>query len=108
MSCNCKNTPTFKEKLKIAKLLTETTGETHVIFIKEVVKEMFICKLSDLNDSLQIVSYYMPDGTELAYTSEKTKKIITKINAKKDVSNSSEVTAEIPTETENESPENLS
>jgi hypothetical protein len=50
----------------------------------------------------------MPDGTELAYTSEKTKKIITKINAKKDVSNSSEVTAEIPTETENESPENLS
>lgn len=85
MSCNCKNTQTFKDKLNIAKTLTEETGNTYVVFIMEAVKEIFVCKLADITDDFNVLSYFMPDGLELAYTSQKTKDIIATIKMKKNV-----------------------
>jgi len=85
MSCNCKNTQTFKDKLNVAKALTEQTGILHVVFIMEAVKEIFVCKLTDITDDFNVLSYYLPDGTECAYTSQKTKDIIATIKTKKNV-----------------------
>ena len=85
MSCNCKNTQTFKDKLSVANTLTEQTGETHVVFIMEAVKEIFVCKLADITDDFNVLSYFLSDGSELAYTSQKTKDIIATIKSKKNV-----------------------
>ena len=85
MSCNCKKTQTFKDKLHHAKHLTYTTGLQHVVFIMEAVKEIFVCKLTDITDDFKVLCYFMPDGSELAYTSQKTKSIIAKIKNKKNV-----------------------
>ncbi len=69
--CNCINTNGFKEKLHEATLLTVETGETHVVYAKEVPdhgKHVFLTKESLLTDDLGICCYYLPDGTEKEYT----------------------------------------
>jgi hypothetical protein len=69
--CNCKNTNGFNQKLAEAKALTAETGQTHVVYAKEVPgqgKFVFMRKESDLNDALGICCYFLPDGTEVVYT----------------------------------------
>lgn len=71
--CNCKETSGFKEKLAEAQRLTAETGETHVVYAKQVVghgKFSFMRKETDLTDELGICCYYLPDGTEKPYTAQ--------------------------------------
>lgn len=75
--CDCKKTDGFKQKLVEAKTLTEQTGETHVVYSKEVPgqgKFAFMRKQSELSDALGICCYYLPDGTEVEFTTVETKK----------------------------------
>jgi hypothetical protein len=67
--CNCAKTPGFKEKLALAKKQTEKTGETHVVYVHKASNTVFMRKQSDLNDSLGICCYFLPDGTEVEYKS---------------------------------------
>lgn len=79
--CDCKKTDGFKQKLAEAKKLTEETGETHVVYTKEVPgqgKHIFLRKETDLNDELGVCCYYLSDGTEVEYTLEVSKEIKTK------------------------------
>ena len=74
--CNCKYTNGFKQKLAEAKQLTEETGRTHVVYALNVPnngKHVFMRKLSDLNDSLGICCYYLPNGEEVEYTTPEVK-----------------------------------
>lgn len=63
--CNCQETPGFNEKLKIAKQLTEQTGETHVVYIRKAVGHAYIRKESDIANAVGICCYFLPDGTEV-------------------------------------------
>ena len=68
--CNCKNTEGFAEKLHQANLLTEETGETHVVYTINVPnhgKHAFLRKETALTDGLGICCYTLPDGTEKEY-----------------------------------------
>jgi len=109
--CNCKNTDGFKQKLAEAKKSTEETGETYVVYAKEVPghgKHVFVCKESALTDELGICCYFLSNGKEVIYTLknvediEVSEPIVVKKTkkTKKDVKIISEVTAENPTETE--------
>lgn len=83
MGCNCRKTQGFNDKLKIAQAETKRTGQIHVVFILEAVKGIFVCKEDDLQDDFGIYCYFLPDGTEVAYTQASTKEIIAKIQSKK-------------------------
>lgn len=83
MGCNCRKTQGFNDKLKIAQQETKRTGEVYVVFIMEAVKQIFVCKEDDLTDDMGVYCYFLPDGTEVAYTSAKTAEIIAIIKDKK-------------------------
>ena len=83
MGCNCRKTQGFNDKLKIAQAKTKQTGDVHVVFIMEAVKQIFVCKEDDLKDNMGVCCYFLPDGTEVAYTQESTKEIIAKIKSKR-------------------------
>lgn len=63
--CNCQETPGFNEKLKIAKQLTEQTGETHIVYVRKAVGHAYIRKESDIANAVGICCYFLPDGTEV-------------------------------------------
>jgi hypothetical protein len=83
MGCNCKKTQGFNDKLRLAQAETKRTGETHVVFIMEAVKQIFVCKEDDLTDDMGVCCYFLPDGTEVAYTTDKVTEIIEEIKARK-------------------------
>jgi len=87
MGCNCRKTQGFNDKLKIAQAETKRTGQTHVVFIMEAVKQIFVCKEDDLTDDMGVYCYFLPDGTEVAYTQASTQAIIAKIQSKKKAKN---------------------
>ena len=84
MGCNCKKTQGFLDKLRIAQAKTKETGDTYVVFIMEAVKQMFVCKEDDLTDDMGICCYFLPDGTEVAYTTAKVAETIVAIKTKRD------------------------
>lgn len=65
--CTCIKTDGFQNKLKLAKLRTNATGVTHVVFVLKALKQVFVCKEEDLTDDLGICCYYLYDGTEIPY-----------------------------------------
>ena len=71
--CACTETNGFKEKLAEAKLLTEKTGEIHIVFALQTVKEVFVCKESDLDDSFEICCYFLSTGKEVVYKKKQNK-----------------------------------
>lgn len=83
MGCNCRKTQGFNDKLKIAQTETRRTGDTYVVFVMEAVKQIFVCKEDDLTDDMGIYCYFLPDGTEVAYTQASTLIVIEKIRAKR-------------------------
>lgn len=75
MGCNCQKTPGFKEQLRIAKTMTERTGETYVVYVHKATKSVFMRTESSLTDELGICCYFLPDGTEVLYTPKATETI---------------------------------
>jgi UDP-N-acetyl-D-mannosaminuronic acid transferase (WecB/TagA/CpsF family) len=103
--CNCKNTDGFKLKLAEAKALTVETGQTHVVYALEIPgngKHVFMRKESELNNSLGICCYFLPDGIEVVYTprhkAKTTHKKVKKV-AEIEFKEAIEVPAEAPQET---------
>ena len=74
--CACTDTYGFKDKLKQAKLLTATTGQVHVVFSKQIVNQVFVCKESDLSDALDICCYFLPSGVEVVYVKKNVNQIV--------------------------------
>ena len=65
--CACTDTYGFKDKLKEAKRLTDATSVVHVVFSKQIVNQVFVCKESDLTDALEICCYFLSSGVEVVY-----------------------------------------
>lgn len=100
--CNCKNTDGFKLKLAEAKALTVETGQIHVVYALEIPgngKHVFMRKESELNNSLGICCYFLPDGTEVIYV-PKHKAKTTQKKVKKVVKPEVKEVVEAPTATE--------
>ena len=74
--CACTETYGFKYKLKEAKRLTDITGVVHVVFSKQIVNQVFVCKESDLTDALEICCYFLPSGVEVVYVKKNVNQIV--------------------------------
>lgn len=107
--CNCKQTNGFNQKLVEAKQLTTETGESYVVYAKEIPghgKHVFVIKEDSITDALGICCYFMPDGTEKIYTQISSIEVVDSVEVtslkrtkrtKKDAKNIPEVTAETET-----------